>query len=154
MAWAASSSSVSSTARSMRPISSAEVHIDRYSDGRVALVGDAAYGATCGGLGTGSAIVGAYVLAGELAAAGGDHRTAFTRYEERMRKYADGCQKISDGVGPYLAPATETKIRRRNRTYRILNSRVLGGFFNRMTTRAASAITLPDYGRELSTSTR
>src|SRR5262249_7241610 len=43
------------------------VRLDRYSRGRVVLLGDAAYGGTLGGQGTPLAIVGAYVLAGELA---------------------------------------------------------------------------------------
>jgi 2-polyprenyl-6-methoxyphenol hydroxylase-like FAD-dependent oxidoreductase len=42
------------------------VDIDRYHAGRVVLLGDAGYGNTLGGFGTGLAIVGAYVLAGEL----------------------------------------------------------------------------------------
>src|SRR6201999_46500 len=64
------------------------VRVDRYSVGRVVLLGDAAYGNTLGGFGTGLAIVGAYVLAGELARAGGDHTIAFARYDEIMRRYA------------------------------------------------------------------
>ncbi|MDP4510776.1 Rossmann-fold NAD(P)-binding domain-containing protein [Nonomuraea turcica] len=51
-----------------------QVRIDRYSKGRVVLLGDSAYGNTLGGFGTGLAVVGAYVLAGELAAVGGDMR--------------------------------------------------------------------------------
>ncbi len=64
------------------------VDIDHYAKGRVVLLGDAAYGNTLGGFGTGLAVVGAYVLAGELAAADGDHRVAFRRYEELFRAYA------------------------------------------------------------------
>ena len=45
-----------------------------YTKGRVALVGDSAYGNTLGGFGTGLAVVGAYVIAGELAIADGDSR--------------------------------------------------------------------------------
>jgi hypothetical protein len=44
-------------------------------------------------VGTWLAKVGAYVLAGELAATDGDHRIAFGRYEEVMHGYAEGCQK-------------------------------------------------------------
>ncbi|MGK5629762.1 FAD-dependent monooxygenase [Streptomyces sp. URMC 123] len=43
------------------------VDVDRWSTGRIGLVGDAACGATLGGMGTGTAVVAAYVLAGELA---------------------------------------------------------------------------------------
>ncbi|MRT44923.1 FAD-dependent oxidoreductase, partial [Xylella fastidiosa subsp. multiplex] len=53
----------------------AQIHVDRLTKGRVVLLGDAGYGATMGGMGTGVAVVGAYVLAGELALAGGDFRT-------------------------------------------------------------------------------
>lgn len=66
------------------------IDVGRYSKGRVVLVGDAGHGATLGGMVTDVAVVGAYVLAGELAEAGGDHRVAFARYEEEIRDYARG----------------------------------------------------------------
>ena len=53
-----------------------QVRLDRWSSGRVALIGDAGYAAGPGGNGTGTAVVAAYVLAGELAAARGDYRAA------------------------------------------------------------------------------
>ena len=65
-----------------------QIELPRYSAGRVALLGDAAYcPSPSAGQGTSMALVGAYVLAGELAAAGGDHRAAFGSYEARMRPY-------------------------------------------------------------------
>ncbi|MFI1166727.1 FAD-dependent monooxygenase [Streptomyces sp. NPDC020801] len=123
----------------------AQIHVDRLTRGRVALLGDAGYGATMGGMGTGVAVVGAYVLAGELALAGGDHRAAFAGYESRVRDFAKGCQKISGNAGPFFAPATERRIRSRDRMYRLLSSRMLAGFFKRLTEKAATAIELPDY---------
>ncbi|HEY0001100.1 MAG TPA: FAD-dependent oxidoreductase, partial [Actinoplanes sp.] len=85
-----------------------------WSRGRVALVGDAACGATIGGQGNGTAIVSAYVLAGELAAAAGDHRIAFGRYEQRIGAFARGTQKGGDTTGRFLAPRTGRGIRLRN----------------------------------------
>ncbi|WP_327353177.1 FAD-dependent monooxygenase [Streptomyces sp. NBC_01304] len=123
----------------------AQIHVDRLTKGRVALLGDAGYGATMGGMGTGVAIVGGYVLAGELALAHGDHRTAFAAYEARVRDFAKGCQKISGNAGPFFAPPTEKKIRSRNRAYRILSSRYLAAFFKRLTEKAATGIKLGDY---------
>jgi 2-polyprenyl-6-methoxyphenol hydroxylase-like FAD-dependent oxidoreductase len=123
----------------------AQIRIHEFVRGRVALVGDAAYGATLGGLGTGLAMVGAYVLAGELAAAGGDHRVGFANYQREISAYARGCQKLADGAGPFLAPRTPGEIRRRNVIYRLLSSRLLAGFFNGLTTKAACAITLKEY---------
>ncbi len=123
----------------------AQIHVDRLTKGRVALLGDAGYGATMGGMGTGVAIVGAYVLAGELALAGGDHRTAFAAYEARITDFAKGCQKTSGNAGPFFAPATERRIRSRDRMYRLLASRPLAAFFKRLTEKSATNIKLPEY---------
>lgn len=118
----------------------ARTTIDRYHRGRVALLGDAAYGNTLGGFGTGLAIVGAYVLAGELAVADGDHTVAFARYNARMRAYA---RKGGVGnPGPFLAPPSRFRIRLRDLT---LNNALLWGLMLRMTDWFATDITLPDY---------
>lgn len=90
------------------------VDVPRWSTGRIALLGDAAYGATVGGMGTGSAVVGAYVLAGELAAAGGDHARAFARYEQRLRPFVTRCQEGGRQAGEFLAPPTQEAIDARN----------------------------------------
>ncbi|MGW7576306.1 hypothetical protein [Streptomyces sp. NPDC054765] len=65
-------------------------------------------------MGTGSAVIGAYVLAGELALAGGDHPTAFTRYERILRPYVTRCQEGGRGAGEFLAPATREAMDARN----------------------------------------
>ncbi|MEV4257356.1 FAD-dependent monooxygenase [Spirillospora sp. NPDC049652] len=82
-----------------------QVRMDGWTRGRVALLGDAAYcPSPLSGMGTGLAMVAAYVLAGELAEAGGDHAVAFARYEEAMREYADGCRKQGQGVAKLMVP--------------------------------------------------
>lgn len=120
--------------------------VDTWSKGRIGLVGDAACGATIGGMGTGTGVVGAYVLAGELALADGDHRAAFARYENRMRGYAQGCQKGGDRTGKFLAPATTTGLRLRNALLSrpsLLNWMLKQG-------EKVSTLALPDYRAELS----
>jgi 2-polyprenyl-6-methoxyphenol hydroxylase-like FAD-dependent oxidoreductase len=124
----------------------AQIHIDRLHQGRVILLGDAGHGATMGGIGTGTALVSAYVLAGELVAARGDHRTAFAAFEAEITKYAKGCQRTSGNAGPFLAPPTERKIRSRDRAYRLLSSRLLAGVFKKITEKAAANLELKDYG--------
>ncbi|HUE32426.1 MAG TPA: FAD-dependent monooxygenase [Mycobacterium sp.] len=64
-----------------------QLRLDRWSRRRVTLVGDAGYcpGPAVGGS-TSLAVLGAYVLAGELARAGGDHPRAFAAYELQMRE--------------------------------------------------------------------
>jgi 2-polyprenyl-6-methoxyphenol hydroxylase-like FAD-dependent oxidoreductase len=122
-----------------------QIHLDRWSKGRVVLLGDAAWCAGPGGSGTGLAMMGAQVLAGELAAAGGDHVTAFAKYEERLRKPATVGQKNGKGSGNFLAPRTTAKIRSRNRAYRMLSTRVFGKVFTWMTDRAANALEYREY---------
>lgn len=90
----------------------ARVRMPSYVSGRVALVGDSAYGNTLAGFGTGLAVVGAYVLAGELAAAAGDHTVAFARYDRIMRRYAK--VGLGSSPGPFLAPKTAYGLRLRD----------------------------------------
>ncbi|MER6826742.1 FAD-dependent monooxygenase [Streptosporangium sp. NPDC000563] len=127
-------------ARDLYLDSISRVEMDHYAKGRVVLLGDAAYGNTLGGFGTGLAVVGAYVLAGELAAAGGDHRTAFREYEEVFRGYARVSR--SGSAGPFLAPATWRRIRMRNW---IFKRRFLLRALLRLTDRFATDIRLKDY---------
>ncbi|MFB8280353.1 FAD-dependent oxidoreductase [Nocardia colli] len=84
-----------------------QVYMDRWHRGRVALVGDASHCASpASGLGTSMAIVGAYVLAGELEAAQGDYSNAFPRYEQRMRPFVAACQtRARAGGNLYISPA-------------------------------------------------
>jgi 2-polyprenyl-6-methoxyphenol hydroxylase-like FAD-dependent oxidoreductase len=122
-----------------------QIHLDRWSKGRVVLLGDAAWCAGPGGSGTGLAMMGAQVLAGELAAAGGDHETAFAKYEQRLRKPATIGQKNGKGSGNFLAPRTAAKIRSCNRAYRMVSTRVFGRVFLWMTDRAANAVEYREY---------
>jgi 2-polyprenyl-6-methoxyphenol hydroxylase-like FAD-dependent oxidoreductase len=93
------------------------VTTDRYSRGRIALLGDSAYGNTLGGFGTGLAIVGAYVLAGELLQTRGDYEIAYARYEAKFRGYAKVSQKVN--AGTLLAPTTRFGLYARNRMFSI-----------------------------------
>ncbi|MFI6504261.1 FAD-dependent monooxygenase [Nonomuraea typhae] len=65
-----------------------QLRLDSWSRGRVTLVGDAGYcpGPAVGGS-TSLAVVGAYILAGELATYGGDHTKAFPAYEAEISDY-------------------------------------------------------------------
>jgi 2-polyprenyl-6-methoxyphenol hydroxylase-like FAD-dependent oxidoreductase len=78
--------------------------VPAWSKGRVVLLGDAACGATIGGMGTGTGVVGAYVLGNELTA--NDHTVAFQRYERLLRAYAEKCQRGGNRTGRFLAPLT------------------------------------------------
>ncbi|MFI9814030.1 FAD-dependent monooxygenase [Saccharothrix variisporea] len=116
------------------------VHVPTYSRGRVVLLGDSAYGNTLGGFGSGFAVVGAYVLAGELLAAGDDHRTAFTRYESLFRGYTKVAAKAN--AGPFLAPPTRARMAMRNWMFR---SPLMLKLMLKSTDWFATSIDLPDY---------
>jgi 2-polyprenyl-6-methoxyphenol hydroxylase-like FAD-dependent oxidoreductase len=84
----------------------AQVKLQSWSVGRCAVVGDAAYcPSPVSGVGTSLAILGAYVLAGEISRHH-DHRTAFEAYEGRLRGYVEGKQKLPPGVPGLVFPST------------------------------------------------
>jgi 2-polyprenyl-6-methoxyphenol hydroxylase-like FAD-dependent oxidoreductase len=121
------------------------IAIDRYACGRVVLLGDAAYGGTLGGQGTPLAIVGAYVLAGELVAGQGDLSRAFARYETLMRPYATSGQQGAKNVGPFFAPRTKHGLVLRDLFYRVMTSRLFIHRFEKMVKASASGFELPRY---------
>ncbi len=126
-----------------------QVRMDTWSRGRVALLGDAGYCPTpLTGLGTSFALVGAYVLAGELATSRGDHRVAFARYDEIMRPYvASGQQLPPGGVGGY-APNSALVIRLRATSMRMMTRWPMRALVAKQFAKAAD-VTLPDYHSQL-----
>lgn len=86
------------------------VEMNRWSKGRIALVGDAAYCASpASGQGTSLALVGAYVLAGELAGAGFDD--AFAAYEREMREFVAKNQQLGRANAKRMLPKSRGAIR-------------------------------------------
>jgi 2-polyprenyl-6-methoxyphenol hydroxylase-like FAD-dependent oxidoreductase len=122
------------------------VDITPWWRGRIALVGDAACGATIGGMGTGTALVAAYALAGELAAARGAHAVGYPRYEGLIGDFARRCQKGGDSTGRFLAPRRAWAARLRNG---LLNRRPALNLMLRMAQDRTTDIALPDYGSAL-----
>lgn len=99
-----------------------QVHAPRWFNGRAGMIGDAAYCPTqLTGMGTTLAIVGAYLLAGELWHHE-KHEDAFKSYEQRMRPYVENIQKLPPGV-PWLAhPKSKFGVALVNNVARILSS--------------------------------
>ncbi|WP_063001696.1 FAD-dependent monooxygenase [Nocardia mikamii] len=123
----------------------AQIRMQTWSSGRVALVGDAGYCASpLSGQGADLSLVGAYVLAAELAAARGDHRAAFARYEERMRPMVDACQKFAEGVGAWYAPTSKAMIGFRNLNVRMLRYLPWRGLIGGAPQKVARTISLDD----------
>jgi 2-polyprenyl-6-methoxyphenol hydroxylase-like FAD-dependent oxidoreductase len=91
-----------------------QIRMASWSKGRIALVGDAAFAPSLlAGQGSALALIGAYVLAGELA-----HTTrpeeAFTHYEERLRPFMRQKQNAAQSFAGAFAPRTPFGIFLRN----------------------------------------
>ncbi|MEB3979961.1 FAD-dependent monooxygenase [Mycobacterium sp. 663a-19] len=84
-----------------------QLQLDTWSRGRVTLVGDAGYcpGPAVGGS-TSIAVLGAYVLAGELAQANGDHARAFAAYEREMTDAVRRSRAFARTVAKSLIPTS------------------------------------------------
>jgi 2-polyprenyl-6-methoxyphenol hydroxylase-like FAD-dependent oxidoreductase len=121
-----------------------QIRMDRWSHDRVLLIGDAAGCISLlGGEGTGLAITEAYVLAGELARAGDDHRRAFDAYEARLRPFIKAKQSGAVRYIPFFATKTRFGLWFRNVALRTMN-------FGPLATLFAGSVRddfeLPDYG--------
>ncbi|QNE22113.1 FAD-dependent oxidoreductase [Kribbella qitaiheensis] len=122
-----------------------QVQMDSWSNGRIALVGDAAWCASpASGAGAELALVGAYRLAGELAAASGDHRIAFARYDIAHRPLVDKKQQIGPNVR-LMVPKTEGGRCVRDVVARSPLMKALSALERRM--QARNARPLPEYVR-------
>jgi 2-polyprenyl-6-methoxyphenol hydroxylase-like FAD-dependent oxidoreductase len=99
-----------------------QIRLDRWSSGRVALIGDAAACVSLlAGEGTGLALVEAYVLAGELARANADVRRAFVAYESRLRPFIEQKQDSATRFISFFAARTDFGIWLRNLAMRTFN---------------------------------
>jgi 2-polyprenyl-6-methoxyphenol hydroxylase-like FAD-dependent oxidoreductase len=87
----------------------AQVNLPQWSRGRVTLVGDAAYYASpMSGQGSSLALIGAYVLAGELAAATGDAAVAFAAYQREMQDFVTANQQLGIQAASFMTQELET----------------------------------------------
>ncbi|KAJ9656895.1 hypothetical protein H2198_004648 [Neophaeococcomyces mojaviensis] len=77
----------------------AQVKIDTWSKGPAVLVGDAACcPSPISGMGVTNAMVGAYVLAGEINRSPGDFSVALKAYEDKMRPFVKIAQQLAPGT--------------------------------------------------------
>jgi 2-polyprenyl-6-methoxyphenol hydroxylase-like FAD-dependent oxidoreductase len=88
-----------------------QLQLDTWSRGRVTLVGDAGYcpGPAVGGS-TSLAVIGAYVLAGELARAGGDHVRAFAAYQREMAETVRRSRAFARGAAKTIIPGSPVAV--------------------------------------------
>ncbi|MGN2639436.1 FAD-dependent monooxygenase [Nocardia takedensis] len=111
----------------------AQVVMDSWSSGRVVLLGDAGFSSSpMSGQGTGLALVGAYILAGELAAAGWEPKVGFARYEALMRPFVEANQEMA-------------RLNARSREVDAPDTLFDGDWLPELIERAINGVDLPDY---------
>jgi 2-polyprenyl-6-methoxyphenol hydroxylase-like FAD-dependent oxidoreductase len=122
-----------------------QVLAPRWSCGRVALVGDAAYcPSPISGMGTTLAIAGAYVLAGEIAGHE-DHREAFAAYERIMRPIVRAAQALPPGAPRLAHPKSKLGIAVLHLGARLAAGVMASGIGNKLSAPPADKLHLPDY---------
>ncbi|MEV4130658.1 FAD-dependent monooxygenase [Dactylosporangium sp. NPDC049742] len=110
-----------------------QIRLPSWSRGRITLAGDAGYGpGPAVGGGSSLAIVGAYVLASELAAAGDDHVPGFAAYEQAMAGAVAASRTIGPSVLGTLIPRSELQVWTMAQALRVLPR--LPGFVQRRLT--------------------
>ncbi|SDD21991.1 2-polyprenyl-6-methoxyphenol hydroxylase [Mucilaginibacter pineti] len=131
-----------------------QVQMDTLFNKRVALLGDAGYcPSPASGQGSSLALVGAYVLAGELAAANGDHRIAFKNYEKQMDHFINMNRKLGVTILKDLVSKSKIHLWFQTTMLRLLlklpgKEKIFRSFLKEMqqaVDEAANAIELKDY---------
>ncbi|GAA2503458.1 FAD-dependent monooxygenase [Winogradskya humida] len=123
-----------------------QVRAPSWHRGRVALLGDAAYCASpISGMGTSLALVGAYILGGELTRADSPEE-AFASYERIMRPYVDQAQKLPPGAPRLANPKSRLGLKVFHAAAALASTRVAGSVAAKLFTPPADRIALPDYG--------
>jgi 2-polyprenyl-6-methoxyphenol hydroxylase-like FAD-dependent oxidoreductase len=126
-----------------------QVRMPAWTSGRVALVGDAGYCASpLSGMGTSLALVGAYLLAGELGPAKSfaaqPIQDSLQRYQTKMRPYVDKCQNIPNRVDRF-APNSPSDITMNIAVMKWMQRWPFRPIAARLWFTAADSIALPDY---------
>ncbi|MFC3450673.1 FAD-dependent monooxygenase [Amycolatopsis speibonae] len=123
--------------------SCAQVIMESWSRGRIGLLGDAAFcPSPLSGQGTSLAFVGAYVLAGELAA---DFDGGLKRYEAVMREFVEKTQEMGRDNAESIFAKSRTALRTRYLMMRLMRLKPVAALASRKMRAVVSGIDLPDY---------
>ncbi|MFI9505762.1 FAD-dependent monooxygenase [Nocardia sp. NPDC052566] len=123
----------------------ARITMPSWVQGRVALLGDAGYcGSPLTGQGTAMALVGAYVLAGEIAGHSGDASRALARYEEVLRPFVATAQELPPGGLAAMTPKSAFGIRAGQTISKLMTLKVFKPLMMKMLSKT-EAYELPNY---------
>lgn len=125
-----------------------QIHMPTWSKGRIVLAGDAAHATSFySGQGSSMALVGAYILAGELATKP-DYPSAFAAYEVLARPFVELNQSLVKVGQEFLRPDTQEELDARNEALREMARLEVNEEVNPVeaeSREAHSALILPDY---------
>jgi 2-polyprenyl-6-methoxyphenol hydroxylase-like FAD-dependent oxidoreductase len=122
-----------------------QVRMPRWSDGRVALTGDAAWCVTpLGGVGATLALVGAYVLAGELSKSQSDEQ-AFSAYREHLQSFVEKAQDIKKIVPRIANPHSRLGLAFLYGTVKLASAPGIKDLFAKALASRSDDIDLPEY---------
>lgn len=123
----------------------ARITMPGWTTDRIALVGDAGYcGSPLSGQGTALALLGAYVLAGEIARTPEEPGAALARYTEALRPFVATAQQLPPGGVKSMAPRTRIGIRAVRASVRLMIARVVQPLMTRMLSETED-FELPEY---------
>jgi 2-polyprenyl-6-methoxyphenol hydroxylase-like FAD-dependent oxidoreductase len=107
-----------------------QIKMDSWHKGRIALVGDAGYcPSLLSGKGSTLAMVGGYILAGELKQANGDYKTAFKQYELIFKPFMEKKQKSAQSFAKSFVPKSNFGIWLRNQAFRLMSISIFPKLF-------------------------
>lgn len=107
-----------------------QIKMDSWYKDRVTLVGDAGYcPSLLSGKGSTLAMVGSYILAGELKQANGNYKTAFERYEILFKPFMEKKQKAARSFAKSFIPKSIFGIWLRNKIFKLMSSSLFSKLF-------------------------
>jgi 2-polyprenyl-6-methoxyphenol hydroxylase-like FAD-dependent oxidoreductase len=123
-----------------------QIFMPTWSRGRIVLAGDAAHATSfLSGQGSSMALVGAYILAGEIATKP-NYTSAFEAYEKLARPFVEMNQALVKAGQSVLTPNTQEELEARNEMLRKMTAEPAGTVSRADESRQIhSALTLPDY---------
>lgn len=107
-----------------------QIKMEHWHKGRVTLVGDAGYcPSLLSGKGSTLAMVGAYILAGELKQANGYYKTAFEQYEIMFKPFMEKKQKAARSFAKSFIPKSNFGIWLRNKVFKLMSVSIFSKLF-------------------------
>jgi 2-polyprenyl-6-methoxyphenol hydroxylase-like FAD-dependent oxidoreductase len=135
-----------------------QISMDNLYKDRVVLVGDAGYcPSPASGQGTSMAIVGAYVLAGELLNSNGEYQQAFESYQDLMQDFIIKNQDLAHIVLEEMLPKSQSQLWFQSTFLKVIShfaikEKILSKMLDKMmrgVDKASNSIDLKEYGTRL-----